>query len=133
MYRLFNLGKTILAPLACSYFQSAATFSSIQNGPRNIPLGRLVLSYANVLFHDCQVCALTCSIIDWRAIHQVSIYFFTDTTLEQFAVYGLMISGAMVLDFVGKKGGGHGHGVQPKTQNMPEEMQKDARRRNKRR
>jgi UDP-galactose transporter B1 len=136
MYNI-QLGKTILAFIGLLVLNQLHIFIQMvqEMGFLLVALGLSgALGQVFIFVTIAKFGALTCSIIGLarKVTTLVASIYFYGHHLNSLQFTGLMISvTAMVLNFLGKKGGGgehgdgHGHGgAQPTTQNMPEEMQK---------
>lgn len=133
MYNI-QLGKTILAFIGLLVLNQLHIFIQMvqEMGFLLVALGLSgALGQVFIFVTIAKFGALTCSIIGLsrKVTTLVASIYFYGHHLNSLQFTGLMISvGAMVLDFLGKKGGGGGehggHGAPVPTQNMPEEMQK---------
>jgi UDP-galactose transporter B1 len=132
MYNI-QLGKTILAFIGLLVLNQLHIFIQMvqEMGFLLVALGLSgALGQVFIFVTIAKFGALTCSIIGLarKVTTLVASIYFYGHHLNSLQFTGLMISvTAMVLNFLGKKGGGghgDGHGAQPTTQNMPEEMQK---------
>jgi UDP-galactose transporter B1 len=128
MYNI-QLGKTILAFIGLLVLNQLHIFIQMvqEMGFLLVALGLSgALGQVFIFVTIAKFGALTCSIIGLarKVTTLVASIYFYGHHLNSLQFMGLMISvGAMVINFLGKKGGGHGQ-PPPKTQNMPEEMQK---------